>query len=312
MTKTVTDTIIDYCNNQNVIIGLIPSRRQVEHDGGYANNWSTSDFSSYVKKLNPNIPLIRDHGGPNQGAKVDNGTKSMAVDCVYLDGIHIDIWKKYQDLEEAIYQTCWYIDLCARINDKIFFEIGTEEAIRKYSANELDYFLNQVKIRIPEYFDKVKYAVIQSGTSLKSTTNTGKYDKSRLSDMVEVCGRFNLLSKEHNGDYITQDEKNEKFLLGLDCINIAPEFGVLETETILASMSESEAEEFFSRCLASGKWIKWVAKDFVPEKNKTETIKICGHYIRHQEFIENFVNKKDLVPKITDVIKNKIEELYTM
>ena len=39
MTKNVVDAIIEFCDETNNNIGLIPSRRQVEFDGGYVNNW---------------------------------------------------------------------------------------------------------------------------------------------------------------------------------------------------------------------------------------------------------------------------------
>ena len=76
-------------------------------------------------------------------------------------------------------------------------------------------------------YDKIKYLVIQSGTSLKGNTQTGDYDKDRLIKMVNVAKKYNLLSKEHNGDYIPVSVIKEKFELGLDAINIAPEFGLI-------------------------------------------------------------------------------------
>ena len=50
---------------------LIASRRQIDCDsfgGGYVENWSTEEFSEYVKKndRSKNIILARDHGGPWQ------------------------------------------------------------------------------------------------------------------------------------------------------------------------------------------------------------------------------------------------------
>ena len=48
MTKNVVDAIIEFCDETNNNIGLIPSRRQVEFDGGYVNNWKTKDFTEYV------------------------------------------------------------------------------------------------------------------------------------------------------------------------------------------------------------------------------------------------------------------------
>ena len=55
MSKNIVDAIIEFCNETNNKIGLIPSRRQVERDGGYVNNWSTKEFSEYV---NGKLPII--------------------------------------------------------------------------------------------------------------------------------------------------------------------------------------------------------------------------------------------------------------
>ena len=67
MSKNIVDAIIDYSNDNNVHIGLIPSRRQIEFDGGYVNNWTTQEFCDYVKSKTNNILLVRDHSGPLQG-----------------------------------------------------------------------------------------------------------------------------------------------------------------------------------------------------------------------------------------------------
>ena len=64
-------------------------------------------------------------------------------------------------------------------------------------------------------FKQIKYLVIQSGTSLKETTNTGEYDKGRLLSMINVAKHWGLISKEHNGDYIPSTLIKEKMSLGL-------------------------------------------------------------------------------------------------
>jgi hypothetical protein len=51
--------------------------------------------------------------------------------------------------------------------------------------------------------------------------------------MIIYVKSHNLISKEHNGDYISVSVIKEKFNLGLDSINIAPEFGLIETLTYL-------------------------------------------------------------------------------
>ena len=43
MSKNVVDCVIKH--SQKNLIGLIPSRRQVDYCGGYVNNWNTKQFS---------------------------------------------------------------------------------------------------------------------------------------------------------------------------------------------------------------------------------------------------------------------------
>jgi hypothetical protein len=110
--------------------------------------------------------------------------------------------------------------------------------------------------------------------------------------MIDVCKHHNLISKEHNGDYIPVSVIKEKFDVGLNSINIAPEFGLIETQTYLDNISDEKTlREFWQICYDSGKWIKWVDNEFDPHKNKIELIKICGHYVLSSERF--FVIKKN-------------------
>lgn len=58
MTKNVVDTILEFSEETDNVIGFIPSRRQVEWNGGYVNNWTTKQFAEYV---NGRLPIKRDH-----------------------------------------------------------------------------------------------------------------------------------------------------------------------------------------------------------------------------------------------------------
>ena len=114
------------------------------------------------------------------------------------------------------------------------------------------------------------------------------------------------MSKEHNGDYLTNQEIKDKFSVGLDALNIAPEFGQLETLCYLEHMSD-DIEDYYKICYDSKRWEKWVGDDFVPEKNKKELIKICGHYVlSDKKFLDI---KPDIDDKIKLTIKNKLREL---
>ena len=314
MSKNIVDTIIKFCNDTNTNIGLIPSRRQVEWNGGYVNNWTTKEFSEYVKSKTDKILLVRDHSGASQGQLVDDGYESLTEDCKYLDLIHIDPWKKYPAFNLGVKETIKMIEHCYDLNPNMQYEVGTEEAIRRFEAYELDELVTNLKTSLrPEVFNKIKYLVIQSGTSLKGNSQTGAYDSQRLLDMITVAKKYNLISKEHNGDYIPIAVVKEKFELGLDSINIAPEFGLIETQTYLNEISENSDNflEFWQICYESKKWMKWVDDNFDPIANKLELIKICGHYVLSSD---KFLGIKKKYPYIDTEIKkciySKLMELY--
>ena len=310
MSKNIVDTIVEFCSNTGNTIGLIPSRRQVEWDGGYVNNWTTEEFSKYVTTL----PLQRDHGGPGQGNNDDDGFESLAYDAKHFQLIHIDPWKKYPKYTDGLEKTIEMIKFAYNINPQLIFEVGTEEAIRPFEADELNQLVVDLQVALPkEVYERIKYLVIQSGTSLKGTDQTGEYNSDRLKQMIEVAKRHDLISKEHNGDYIPVEVIKEKFDLGLDCINIAPEFGLIETLTYLSEIKDEKTfDRFWQICYDSKRWVKWVNPGFDPYVNKEQLIKICGHYVlTNPEFISEI---KSQFPNIDTKIKNnvtrKLKQLY--
>ena len=299
MSKNVVDAVIEHNGN----FGFIPSRRQVDYNGGYVNNWSTGEFAMYV---DGRVPVGRDHGGVGQGYKEDDGYESFLHDSKYFDIIHIDPWKKYQKFEDGLEETLAVLNYIYNMDQSVMFEVGTEEAIRKFTADELDTLLRTLSEF--EFFDNIEYAVVQSGTGLDlgKQTNTGTFNPNRLEEMVNVCKKYGKKSKEHNGDYLSNIEYKSRFDLGLDSINIAPEFGQLETLCYLDEMGD-DIEDYYQICYDSKRWEKWVSKDFIPEDNKKELIKICGHYVFSDE--EFTLIKPDIDHKIKRVIKNKLERL---
>lgn len=311
MSKNIVDAILEFCKKTENKIALIPSRRQVEWNGGYVNNWTTKEFSIHALPLT----LQRDHAGPGQGATDDDGYESLKHDCEYLDLIHIDPWKKYPEFGDGLEETIKMIKYCYSLNPKIKFEVGTEEAIRRFESHELEELMDSLHRLLPlNIYNQIKYLVIQSGTSLKGTIQTGTYDSERLKQMVNICKQFNILSKEHNGDYIPVSTIQEKFALGLDAINIAPEFGLIETQTYLDEIGSDEKtfDRFWQICYDSKKWEKWVNPGFDPYYNKKELVKICGHYV-----LSNPKFLSDIKPKysgIDDMIKTnittKLNQLY--
>ena len=310
MSKNIVDTIVEFCSNTGNTIGLIPSRRQVEWDGGYVNNWTTEEFSKYVTTL----PLQRDHGGPGQGNNDDDGFESLSYDARHFQLIHIDPWKKYPKYTDGLEKTIEMIKFAYNINPQLIFEVGTEEAIRPFEADELNQLVVDLQVALPkEIYKRIKYLVIQSGTSLKGTDQTGEYNSDRLKQMIEVAKSHGLISKEHNGDYIPVEVIKEKFDLGLDCINIAPEFGLIETLTYLSEIKDEKTfDRFWQICYDSKRWVKWVNPGFDPYVNKEQLIKICGHYVlTNPEFISEIKSQfPDIDTKIKNNVTRKLKQLY--
>ena len=311
MSKNIVDCLLEYSNTFKLPFTLIPSRRQIEYNGGYVNNWNTEDFTTYVKTKSNYIEIERDHGGPGQGTYDDDGYESFKHDCKFMDMLHIDPWKKYKDYNNGLNETIKLINYCYNENNNLYFEIGTEEAIRKFEVDEIEKLIIDLKNNLEAHiFLRIKYCVIQCGTGLLEGKNIGIYDENKLISMINVCKKYNLLSKEHNGDYMTKEIMINKFTKGLDTINIAPEMGVIETTVILEQIkalphieSEEKFEQFFNICLESKKWVKWVSGDFIPENNKEELILICGHYVFSNL---DFIKLKSSLSNIDQLIKNKI------
>ena len=304
MSKNVVDAVIEFDGD----FGFIPSRRQVDYNGGYVNNWSTGEFAKYV---DGRVPIQRDHGGIGQGYRMDDGMKSFMHDSQHFDIIHIDPWKHYQNFNEGLQQTIDYINFIYLVldNKKVKLEVGTEESIRRFETYDLEKLLQSLEAKLDSnMFENIEYAVVQSGVGLDlgKQTNTGTFNSDRLAEMVSICKKFGKKSKEHNGDYLSTKEYKDRFDLGLDSINIAPEFGQLETLCYLDEMGD-DIEDYYQICYDSKRWEKWIGKDFIPEDNKKELIKICGHYVFSNETFLKV--KPNINSKIKDTIKGKLSEL---
>ena len=105
MSKNIVDVVIEL---QSENLGLLPSRRQIDYNGGYVNNWNTQTFSEYVKKSSDLI-IERDHSGAEQGILNNDEYISLGIDSNYIDIVHVDPWKKYKNLEDGISETVEYI-----------------------------------------------------------------------------------------------------------------------------------------------------------------------------------------------------------
>jgi len=312
MTLNVVNSILSV-NDTNDFFGLVPSRRQVECSslgGGYVNNWNTLTFNQHVGST----LVLRDHAGPGQGLNFDDGLESLSADIASgLKFIHIDPWKRCSTIEDAIKKTSSLIKFCLAIDSNCHFEVGTESAIFLYTADELEQFLSGLEKEIKSGFNNIIYGVVQSGTQILGLDNIGDFDYQKSSSMCNIVHKFGLLAKEHNSDYLSVKDFKERKAAGVDSFNIAPEFGVMETKTILNLLSKNEelSEQFQNLAYNSKKWEKWVNKP----PTKIEATTICGHYVLASSEFENIkskLNNDNFDNKITKAIMKRLKEIASI
>jgi hypothetical protein len=341
MSKNCVDATIEMSNSYKVPIILIASRRQIDSaafGGGYVNEWDTSTFSKYVKKKDKNnlIFLARDHGGPWQNnvekqkkynlkdamssakesfkCDIDSGFKFIHIDTsMSLNGSENNK-KKCMDRLFEFYEFC---HVYAKKKKKdIFFEIGTEEQSGTTNTKEeLEETLNKtINFCNKNKFKKPTFVVIQSGTRVMEMKNVGSFDlpfrvknevpaEIQVPQMINICKKYNILMKEHNTDYLSNEALSWHPKLGIHAANVAPEFGVIETRAIIKIVDELRLKNLKERLLNislnSGKWKKWMIKD--SGASDYDKSLIAGHYVfSNPEFTE----LKDILRKTLKKKKN--------
>jgi len=318
MSKNCTDVCIELSDSYDVPIMLIPSRRQVDSKflgGGYANNWSTEDFSLYVNKksIKKKVLLCRDHGGPWQNTvEIENKLNlknAMASAKASFENdidsnfhiLHIDpSIDIFQNLDINIileriyelYEHCYHY--ASKKNKNILFEIGTEEQSGSTSTfEEIEYFLEKLNnFYIKEKLPKATFVVIQCGTKVIETRNVGSFESPlriinevpveiQLPKTIDICKKYGVLMKEHNGDYLSDESLLWHPRLGIHAVNVAPEFGVVETRSLIKVLKDSNCkdllEKFLSISFSSKKWEKWLIEN--SKTNDLEKSILAGHYV---------------------------------
>lgn len=328
MSKNCVDVVIELVNSHKIPIMLIASRRQIESaelGGGYVNNWTTEEFSKYIEKndKNQNIILCRDHGGPYQNENenkenhsfdevMDNAKKSFSVDIQSnFQIIHIDPTENLvsdltqDEMLNRIYDLYEFCYLTAeKFNKKIFVEIslGKEDGGIS-SVSEIEYGVKKIK----EFCNKNKlplplFMVVKTGNHVLETKNIGiledivdgkGLEEGEIKKMIKFCNEEEIMIKEHNGDYLAEHALRYHPKIGIHGINVAPEFGVIETKAILTWLEQNNLYEmekkFIDIAYNSKKWEKWM----MPNSKTTKKDKaiIAGHYIFSSKEFEVLKNE---------------------
>lgn len=339
MSEHCVDAALTVSERLKVPLFLIASRRQIDSaslGGGYVNNWTTESFAENVlKRESPLVYLCRDHGGPWQNPKENlncpsyelayqSALESFKTDI--LSGfqlLHIDpiynangsCVSALEALERAAELQSELTDFAKSVGRSVEFEFGTEDQnelptadldVTRQYLESLERLLQSLKL------EKPLFSVFQTGTKVLETENCGAFPQDakrietyvneyKIRESIELIRSYGIEIKEHNGDFLSDDALHWRSGSGIAGLNVAPEFGHVETRTYLDLIQQFNLDPLYDRLseLAekSEKWVKWTNSP--EELSNHKKIVIAGHYLfTNSEF-------KDIRDEIQDVAKFK-------
>ena len=343
MSRNLIVASLELAKEKDFPILFIASRNQVdakELGGGYVCGWDQQGFKEAIAAIAKEVDftglyyLCRDHGGPWQRDNERNGhlpeaiamelaKKSYVEDLInQFDLLHIDPTKdpyvigKSIDMEVVLRRTVNLIEYVemerkARNLPEIGYEVGTEETNGGLTSQEsYEFFIQQLTNELSRRgLPTPVFIVGQTGTLTRLTENVGSFSYHSSKVLADTAKKYGVGLKEHNGDYLDDYIILDHPSLNITAMNVAPEFGYIETKAYLEliRLEEKEVENgrledksnlkaVMSReAVNSGRWKKWLIGDDVHlsveailgEEELVATIcEICGHYTYEQEDVK--------------------------
>ena len=269
--------IIELLCEYNKPIMLIASRNQIDTNSGYV--MKTAELSDKLKTLNTdNIMVCRDHCGPYFldseknlpiNLAIEATKKTIADDIEHgFNLIHIDTSRCEESYEVAEK----LIKFCFDLNPSVRFEFGTEENIgvaaglKKYADD----------VAFAKQFPNMDFVVAQTGSLVYEDRQAGNFNESIAQQLVQIANENLIKLKEHNADYLTAAEIEQRQIVGIHAMNIAPQLGVIQTKllrNLSARIADREWESFANTVYNSKKWQKWTNGN-----NLDLAVDVAGHY----------------------------------
>ncbi len=284
MSPEIVEAVFYYSNFFRTPLMLIASKNQVDHAGGYVNDWTTREYMRFVKEMRQTYPLAkvkicRDHCGPGFNGNYDLKDVYRTIKTDIAEGfdlIHIDFCKHKGTAEEKLQESRKAVEYCLKLDPKIELEIGTDENRgTNYSLPNLKEWEREIDFF--QTFSKPTYYVVQTGSLVMEMNQVGNFNKDFTAKVSKLLRSKGLKLKEHNADYLSKKDIEERVGL-VDAMNNAPQFGVVQTMTVLgrALVYGISIEAFLEEAYKGGKWKKWL-KDNTAD-NKMLCSIVAGHY----------------------------------
>lgn len=255
---------------------IVASRRQVDVGGGYTG-WDAAGIAAVIHAY-PDAKIVRDHGGPNQGGKHDNGVASFDADVdAGFDRIHIDVCQAGNDVDILSY-------LVRRYAGMIELEVGDEHA--QQSTNNL---LIETAVRVAKGSDTPMWGVISTGNYVWADRQIGTpVPPAELRFAAnKYRNAFGVKTKAHNADW-QGNRLNDLYTSTLDEYNLAPEIGAVEIDALLTVLPGETSADLLDYAYDDGAWQRWFATS---EGTWLQRAKCSLRYLRNDDRVKYLLDE---------------------
>ena len=279
MSKEIITILAEHTQKNNYPLMIIASRNQVDYDSGYV--CTSQELVDQVAPYRSEYLLVcRDHCGPyfsdlDQGLSIEDAMirckKTIAADVAAgFDLIHIDVSRINAD---QFYYAKELIEYVLSLSPSMKLEFGSENNTGLDINDSAERIADQLEFLKP-YKNNVIFFVSQTG-SLTKDNQIGKFDIESNRQLKETIHAAGFLFKEHNADYFTEEDIKLRIQAGVDSLNIAPQLGKLQTESLKEIAPPALWQKFSDYVYAQNYWQRWVAPG---ETNQDIAVKVSGHY----------------------------------
>jgi len=334
VSETVVRATFEACRRHSCPPIFIASRNQVDLEslgGGYLmGGMDQAAFAGLLESVGRQVGyagpvyVCRDHGGPWQRDReldekwpvdraMETAKESFKADiaagfnCLHVDPTKCPFPCSLAELCERSVQLVRFCEHARESLGKgpIDYEVGTEDIKGGLTSPEtfesflrlLTGQLTAARLPLPTF------VVGQTGTLTRGDRNVGRFDRPLTRRLAAVAAGFGVGFKEHNGDYLSAASCRVHPELGVTGMNVAPEFGLAETEALLeladlemklvregwiAADAASALRERLERlAFEAAPWRKWLTREVcgLPEDRiaadaaaRDMIARICGHY----------------------------------
>ena len=310
MSREIVEVLANYTKNSNYPLMIIASRNQVDFDTGYV--CTTAELGKLVNHhRNDNLLLCRDHCGPGF-SDLDRGLdlemqimrckNTIQADIAAgFDLIHIDVSRVQSDQLVVAKEL---IDFALSLNPNIKLEFGSEDNTGIDIESSIGRIEQQLEF-LDQYKHRVVFFVTQTG-SLTKSDQAGHFDVERNKLIGQQIRAAGFLFKEHNADYFTAADIQQRIAAGIDSLNIAPQLGKIQTDLLKKFAPADLWAAFADYVYSKNYWQRWVEPGVT---DKDIAVSVSGHYCFNSQQYADIVSAIDAAEFTAQLEKSLVELL---